>query len=286
MVCGEIRLRLLEADGSAPAELAAHLKDCLPCTRVAAALQRLDDALRSTLLAAPALSLQARLASLADESASPSTAQAAPAWHLQTARPSLADESASRPTAQAGSPRHLQPTRASLAGSPLAASLRDALVVEPPIGLRARLVAAIAAEEPRAMAVAQLNRAFDSALVVAPPAALRSRLLGLVPATDGLAWLPSLWHMVRARPGVFAGQLAALAVLAYAILQVAAWLGSLPLVLGDIPYALELLVMSPAVDALGQFQGVLQQLALWLVLGAAAWLLAQGLSGRGREPVA
>jgi hypothetical protein len=158
-------------------------------------------------------------------------------------------------------------------------ALRSAVVVEAPAALQERLIALADVGT-----VARIDESLRLAVVVEPPAALQTRLLALAPADEGLGWLPSLWHMVRTRPAVLAGQFAALAVLAYALVQVAAWLGTLPVVFGDIPYALELLVLSPALDYLGQIEGIVQQLGLWLLVGAAGWLLAQGLSWQQREP--
>jgi hypothetical protein len=73
-------------------------------------------------------------------------------------------------------------------------------------------------------------------------------------------------------------------VLVYALVQLVAWVSSLPIILGDVPYAIALLIWSPAVDYLAQLQGLLQQLGLWLLVAGAGWIVAQGLPGRQQAP--
>jgi hypothetical protein len=129
------------------------------------------------------------------------------------------------------------------------------------------------------------DQAIKAAVLAEPPAELQARLAALVPAEQSEAWLGRVWNNLRARPGALAGQLAATAVLAYALLQLFAWLGSLPLILGDVPYALELLVLSPALDYLAQIEAPLQQLGVWLLVAGAGWLAVQALSRQPRlEP--
>ena len=322
MVCREVRLQLLAPSGSLEPAVAAHLEGCETCARLAGALGRLDVVLCSALVATPAEALKARLAGLAAGDAAGVTPVAhgaaaeacltpaevsatidralraalvveAPAalqaWlaALAPERAFARIEDALRSAVVVGAPAELQARLAALTQAGAAAAARiegavqSALVVGAPANLQARLVALA-----QAGVVAQIDQAVRSAVVLDAPVGLRARLLTLAPGAPAgeLGWLPSLWRMVRTRPAVFAGQLAALAVLAYALMQVATWLGTLPVVLGDIPYALELLVLSPAVDYLGQFEGVVQQLGLWLLVGAAGWLLAQGLTWQRREP--
>ncbi|HEX6512385.1 MAG TPA: hypothetical protein VF157_08805 [Chloroflexota bacterium] len=164
---------------------------------------------------------------------------------------------------------------------PVDAVLRSALVVEPPAEVRARLTALadIAAAD---AARARVDTALRSALLVEPPPAVQARLLAAAGAEAG-SWFARVWDSLRSRPGVFAGQLAALAVLGYAVMQLVAWIGSLPVVLGDVPYALELLAFSPALDYLSSIQALLQQLGPWLIVGAAGWVLSQ-FWARPREP--
>ena len=172
----------------------------------------------------------------------------------------------------------------------LDAALRANLMVAPPAGLRERLLALLPAEqEALSVAAARLDAAVRTDLVVEPPLALRRELQALVPAQPR-GWLARLWQWIAGgerglvpSPSVLAGQLAAVVVLAYAMVQLFSWLSSLPIVLGDVPYALELLIWSPASDYLPQIQGLLQQLALWLLVGGIAWLLALWRPA-GRQP--
>ena len=176
------------------------------------------------------------------------------------------------------------------AAAALDRSVRASVIVPAPAELREQL-AALAEFEMLAPAAV-----LASSLVIAPPAELQSRLLALAggpkaaPASErkrqslGFPTAAGAWLWLRTqaaafapRGGVLAVQFAALAVLAYAVIQVVGWLTSGPVVLGDVPYAIELLLWSPAVDYLAQLQGLLQQLSLWLLVAAAGWLLSQGL---------
>lgn len=125
-------------------------------------------------------------------------------------------------------------------------------------------------------ASASLDLALQKAVLAEPPADLQVELALLVPATSPRARLALAWQRLTSRPWVLAGQLAAFALLVYALVQVFAWLGSSALVLGDVPYALELLVLSPAIDYASQAQALAQQLGLWMIVAAVGWLLAQG----------
>ncbi len=307
MVCSEVRPQLLAPDAARELQVAEHLAACAACGRLLEALGRLDGAVQAALVVGSPAELQARLARLVERQAAPARLDQAlyaalvvgPPAELQArlAATVATEEERSRAVARmeqallaavvVEAPAELRMRLAELgaeearkqAAARVEQALRSSLVMEAPAQLKARLVAVA-----QAGVVDRSEEAIRSAVVVEAPAALQARLLVLAPADDGLAWLPGLWHMVRTRPAVFAGQLAALAVLAYALTQVASWLGTLPVVLGDIPYALELLLLSPAVDYLGQVEGLLQQLALWLLVGAAGWLLAQGLSWQRREP--
>ncbi len=132
-----------------------------------------------------------------------------------------------------------------------------------------------------ALSEAKTDFALRNALVIEPPPQLQARLQAL--AEEPESWLVAVWNTVRARPSVLAGQLAALAVLAYSLVQLFAWIGSLPIVLGDVPYAIELLLLSPAADYLSQLEPLIQQLGLWLLVAGAGLLAAQGLPPR-RQP--
>ena len=298
MVCGEVKVLLLAPDGEPAPAVLEHLQACPPCSQLAEALLRLDSALQAELSRRPATDLQASLASaLASEAVRPrSAADLKRALRGGLVVPSPSPERAGGPSAsearldaalRAGlvvePPAALHASLASLASRPtearVDAMLRAGLVVEPPETLQASLASLTSRP-----AEARVDAALRTSLVVEPPMALQARLRPLALTGDGLGWLPSLWQTLRARPAVLAGQLAALAVLAYAVVQLVSWLGTLPVVVGDIPYAFELLALSPAVDVLGQLEGVLQQLGLWLLIGAAGWLLAQSMSWRPNEP--
>ena len=160
--------------------------------------------------------------------------------------------------------------------------MRSALVANAPAEVQVRLETLVQAEiASQEQATARVDAAVRSALVLGAPVQVRQRLAALTSAAQGeRSWLAAAWRSLRERPGVLAGQLAAVAVLAYVVLQLFAWLGTLPVVVGDVPYALELLVFSPAVDYLGQVEGLVQQLALWLMVGAAGFILVRGFSPR------
>jgi hypothetical protein len=295
MVCREVGAQLLAPDAVASPGLAAHLDACPSCAGTAAALAILDARVRSAAVVAPPAALQERLAALsiaavvlAPEALAPEAACDAAANRVDHAlRTALVAEppaelqtrlAAVVPAAsKALSPRESAPAIGVIvAGGRIESALRSSLVVAPPAGLRARLADVLSEA-----AAARVQRAVCSSLVVEPPAELRARLAALAPrrtdaASETEGWLAGIWRNLQARPGVLAGQLAALAVLAYAVTQLLAWVGSFPIVWGDVPYALELLALSPAVDYLSQVEAVIQQFGLWLVVAAAGWILAQG----------
>ncbi|MBV9121061.1 MAG: hypothetical protein JOZ39_10160 [Chloroflexi bacterium] len=161
-------------------------------------------------------------------------------------------------------------------------AIRAQLLQAPPLELETRL-AAIAA------APARLDAALSRSLVVEPPLPLQAKLGQLVGAEVPL-WQRILGVLqpggsLTARLGVLAAEFAAVLLLIYASFQLFSWLGS-QVVLGDVPYAIELLLWSPAVDYLAQLQPLLQQLGLWLLVAAAGWVVARGVPGRDRSPVA
>jgi len=151
-----------------------------------------------------------------------------------------------------------------------------------------------------AAASERLDGLLASSVVAPPPAALQERLAGLVGAAEParspevsgalaqMGWRERLaggFRRLVPSPWVAVGEVAGLFVLVYALVQLLGWIvGSTSLVLGDVPYAIELLVLSPALDYAAQFQAVLQQLALWLVVAGVGWMVAQGLPWRSRNP--
>jgi hypothetical protein len=121
----------------------------------------------------------------------------------------------------------------------------------------------------------RLDRVLREALVVEPPPELQARLMALVqaapvvvqpaaPERRGAPWLdPNVWLSV-----------AALATLSWAAWSVLGWLASLNLVLGDVPEALVVLASSPVAALLPALGLDLTSLVLWSALGAVAWVLA------------
>jgi hypothetical protein len=270
----DLRQRLTALAVESAAALAAGNPDAAASPQSAAAAS-IDAALVRALLVTPPADLQDRLAALAPRVLAEAAGERV--------------DAALRSAVVAEVPAELQERLAVLApkavaeaaGERVDAALRASLVAEAPLELQERLLAVVA--EP---ARERVDAAVRSSLVVEAPAELQAALAELTPGATAphvMGWFAGVWQSLRARPGVLAGQLAALAVLAYAVMQLALWVGSLPIVLGDVPYALELLVLSPAVDYLSQVESVVQQLGLWLLVAAAGWLLAQGLPWQ-RQP--
>ncbi|HEY3107964.1 MAG TPA: hypothetical protein VGL23_04385 [Chloroflexota bacterium] len=119
----------------------------------------------------------------------------------------------------------------------------------------------------------RLDRVLREALVVEPPPELQARLMALVqsaplarPATPQRRWL--LWL----DPNVWLG-LVAIAVLGWSAWSTLAWLAGFTFVLGDVPAALIVLASSPAVGLLPRLGLDLTSLALWCAVGAVVWLL-------------
>jgi hypothetical protein len=122
---------------------------------------------------------------------------------------------------------------------------------------------------------ARLDRVLREALVVEPPPELQARLMALVqtapvavqpPVPERRATLgldPNLWLVV-----------AALATLAWSAWSVLSWVAGLNLVLGNVPEALVVLASSPVAALLPTLGVDLTSLALWSAVGAIAWVLA------------
>ena len=123
--------------------------------------------------------------------------------------------------------------------------LREALVVEPPPELQARLMALVQAAPP--------------VLPAAPPVVQPA-----VPERRGAIWLdPNLWL-----------SLAALAMLVWSAWSAVGWLAGLNLIVGDVPAALVVLVSSPVAALVPTFGVDLTSLAIWCGVGAIGWALA------------
>jgi anti-sigma factor RsiW len=83
------------------------------------------------------------------------------------------------------------------------------------------------------------------------------------------------------RPNVVAAQGLAAVMVVLASWQVFGWLSLFRPVIGDVGYAVQLVVASPAVAYLGGLQVDLGSLALWSLVGIAGWLVSEhGALGR------
>jgi hypothetical protein len=134
--------------------------------------------------------------------------------------------------------------------------LQVSLVVTPPLELQ-RQLAQLAAEYARPQAK--------------PWWARMPEALGQLNLTD---WLGQ-------RPQMVAAQGLAAVMLALASWQVFGWVSAFQPVVGDVAYAMELLVGSPAVAYVGGLQIDFQSLGLWSLVGIAGWLISEdGLIGR------
>jgi hypothetical protein len=140
-------------------------------------------------------------------------------------------------------------------------------------------VAGCAACATVARRVQRLDAILRATLVQEPPPALQQQLLALV--QTGVVVQPRVGHwwdvvlfssaLWAVRPHtVLANAVAAVCVL-LAGWQVFAWLGSLPALIGDVPYALQVLASSPSIGGLGDLQGLMW----WLVAGALAWSVSE-----------
>jgi hypothetical protein len=143
-----------------------------------------------------------------------------------------------------------------------------------------------------ARGVNRLDGVLTAALVVTPPPDLQRQLAQLAldaarPQTDSWwnrllnGWM-SLGQLLQVpRPQTVVLQGLASVMLALASWQIFGWLTTFQPVVGDIGYAMELVVASPAVIYLGGLQIDLQTLALWSLVGIGGWLISEnGLIGR------
>ncbi|MBI2756691.1 MAG: hypothetical protein HYX52_08275 [Chloroflexi bacterium] len=135
---------------------------------------------------------------------------------------------------------------------------------------------------------AALDNAVHAAVLVQPPADLQARLHNLARAAARprrvAAPPPSWWRQLAERLGVggqsaqrpsFARAVAGL-VLAVAGWQMVGWVQTVqPMVVGDVPYALQVLAVTPALGYLSDLPGNMVSLAGWSVVGGIAWLLSE-----------
>ncbi len=124
----------------------------------------------------------------------------------------------------------------------------------------------------------RLDVVLRSELVVEPPPALKLNLARLSGPQSKRTAASSLWHRLS---GFGFGWVPALvqfvvvAALVYSGFQSLMWLSSTGLELGDVPYALSLLVSSPAAAYANELAQTGQQLLMGLLVGCAAWLVAR-----------
>jgi hypothetical protein len=146
--------------------------------------------------------------------------------------------------------------------------------------------------------LARLDAVLGSSLVVVPPLDLQRQLAqlaldaarpSLVPAPAAVPWWQRVtsslqqWNPVALlqRPQMVAVQGLAAVLLALASWQVFGWMSTLQPVVGDVGYAMELVVASPAAVYLSGMQLDLQSLGVWSLVGLGGWLISEdGLIGR------
>lgn len=125
-------------------------------------------------------------------------------------------------------------------------------------------------------------------LVQEPPPDLQATLVMMVraaagpePETRGGLWgwlsfiLSDLNLLWRAHPQNALAQAVALIVVTLAGWQVFGWFGNSAPILGNVPYALELVVGSPGMRYLADAPIDIPSLLLWLAVGAAAWAISE-----------
>jgi anti-sigma factor RsiW len=137
----------------------------------------------------------------------------------------------------------------------------------------------------------RLEGVLQSALVVEPPIELQVQLAELARAASRpvqvswwlrlRAWFDSL---VLARPNLAIAQSLAALMLVVAGWQVLGWLNTFTPMVGDVPYAVELVASSPAAAYLGGIQPLdVQSLLMWSGVGLVGWLFSEsGPIGRSR----
>ncbi|MBV9354539.1 MAG: hypothetical protein JO023_03320 [Chloroflexi bacterium] len=130
---------------------------------------------------------------------------------------------------------------------------------------RCRLVAA---------RLAQLDLVMRATLLEPPPLVLQERLLALTEPPRITSWRHALGLILTRPHATLAHAFAAICVV-LAGWQVFVWLGNAGTVIGDIPYALQLIVSSPASAYLGGVQADVPALATWSALGVAAWAISE-----------
>jgi hypothetical protein len=137
--------------------------------------------------------------------------------------------------------------------------------------------------------VTRLDAVLCSTLVIELPLDLQQKLAQLVlgePTPVRVPWWQRLGQLnvpewLAQRPQTIAAQGLAAVMLVLASWQVFGWLSAFQPVIGDVAYAMELVVASPAVTYLGNLQVDFQSLGLWSLVGIGGWLISEnGLIGR------
>jgi hypothetical protein len=135
----------------------------------------------------------------------------------------------------------------------------------------------------------RLDSVLTSALVVAPPSDLQQQLARIAldaarPARPEPWWRAlgsfSLPAWLAQQPQMVAAQGLAAIVLTLASWQIFGWVNALQPVVGDVGYAMELVVSSTAPVYLGGIEIDAQSLGVWSLVALAGWLLSEnGLIG-------
>jgi anti-sigma factor RsiW len=135
-----------------------------------------------------------------------------------------------------------------------------------------------------AQRLGRLNGVLQSALVAEPPAELQRQLAELARAAAAPVDEPGWWQRLRAwfdglvvaRPNLAIAQSLAALMLVLAGWQVLGWLNTFTPMVGDVPYAVELVASSPAAAYLGGLQSFdVQSLLIWSGIGFVGWLVSE-----------
>jgi hypothetical protein len=140
-----------------------------------------------------------------------------------------------------------------------------------------------------ARGLARLDSVLSATLLQAPPLDLQRQLAQLAlesarpQATPWWARLGqlNLGEWLTQRPQMVAAQGLAAVMLALVSWQVFGWMSVFQPVVGDVGYAMQLVVSSPATVYLGGMQVDFQSIGIWSLVGVVGWLVSEdGLIGR------
>jgi hypothetical protein len=138
-----------------------------------------------------------------------------------------------------------------------------------------------------ASGIDRVDDVLRTTLIVSPPLELQHQLSLIV--LDAARPRPSPWwtrlpdmlgqlslaNWLPQRPQMIAAQGLAAIMLALASWQVFGWLSAVQPVVGDVGYAVELVIASPATAYLGGLQIDLQTMTLWSLVGVGGWLVSE-----------